>query len=56
MTKMEISKLSSQEKKKIEEAKKNYHKMWEEIKPFIKERKIKQYSTAGEWRISSSEP
>ena len=40
MKKMEISKLSSQEKKKIEEAKKNYQKMWEETKPFIKERKI----------------
>lgn len=55
MKKMEISKLSSQEKKKIEEAKKNYQKMWEEMKPFIKERKIKQYSTTGEWRISSYE-
>ncbi len=55
MKKMEISKLSSQKKKKIEEAKKNYQKMWEEIKPFIKERKIKQYSTTGEWKISSYE-
>lgn len=55
MKKMEISKLSSQEKKNIEEAEKNYRKMWEEIKPFIKERKIKQYSTTGEWKISSYE-
>ena len=55
MKKMEINKLSIQERKKIEEAKKNYQKMWEEIKPFIKERKIKQYSTTGEWETSSSE-
>ncbi len=55
MKKMEISKLSSQKKKKIEEAKKNYQKMWEEIKPFIKERKIKQYSTTGEGKMSSHE-
>ena len=55
MKKMGISKLSSQEKKRIEEAEKSYRKMWEEIKPFIKERKIKQYSTTGEWKISSYE-
>jgi len=55
MEKMEISKLSSIEKKKIDEAKKNYQKMWEKIKPFIKERKFKQYSTTGEWKISSYE-
>lgn len=53
MKKMEISKLSSEEKKKIEEAKKNYHEIWEEIKPFIKERTIKHYSTTGQWRSSS---
>jgi len=55
MKKMEISKLSPKEKNNIEEAEKNYRKMWEEIKPFIKERKIKQYSTTGEWKISSYE-
>ena len=53
--KMEIMKLSSMEKKKIEEAEKSYQKMWEEIKPFIKERKIKQYSTTGEWKFTSYE-
>lgn len=55
MKKIEVSKLSSQEKKKIEEAEKNYQKMWEEIKPFIKKRTIKRYSTTGEWKISSYE-
>lgn len=55
MKKMEIRGESSQMKEKIEEAENDYQKMWEEIKPFIKERKIKQYSTTGEWRISSYE-
>lgn len=55
MKKMEISKLSSLEKKRIGEAKKDYQRMWEEIKPFVKERKIKQYSTIGEWKVSSYE-
>ncbi len=55
MTKKDISELSHQEKKKIEDAEKNYRKMWEEIKPFIRERKRKQYSTTGEWKISSYE-
>lgn len=55
MTKMDISKLPHQEKRKIEGAEKSYRKMWEEIKPFIRERKIKQYSTIGEWKISSCE-
>ena len=55
MKKMEIRGESSQMKEKIEEAEEDYQKMWEEIKPFIKERKIKRYSTTGEWRISSYE-
>jgi len=55
MEKKDISELSHQEKKKIEDAEKNYRKMWEEIKPFIRERKRKQYSTTGEWKISSYE-
>ena len=46
-------KISSQEKKKIEEAKKSYQKMWEEIKPFIKKHEIKHYSTTGQWKIST---
>ena len=51
--KININKISSHEKKKIEQAMKNYQKIWEEIKPFIKERDIKQYSTTGQWKISS---
>lgn len=55
MIKMKVDKLSLHGKKRFEEAKKSYQKMWEEIKPFIKKRKIKQYSTTGEWKISSYE-
>jgi len=55
MKKMKIIKFSLKEKKKIEDAEKSYSKIWEEIKPFIKKRKIKQYSTTGEWKMSSFE-
>ena len=36
------------------EAKENFQKMQEEIAPYIKRRKFKQYSTEGEWRETSS--
>lgn len=36
------------------EAKENFQKMQEEIAPFIKRRKFKEYSTEGEWRETSS--
>ncbi|MCD6474370.1 MAG: hypothetical protein J7K47_05655 [Thermoplasmata archaeon] len=44
------------ERKKLEEARKDYQRIWEEVKPFIKEKKIKEYSTTGEWITSSYEP
>jgi hypothetical protein len=36
-------------KKQLEEAKKDFKKMEDEIAPFIKNRKFKQYSTEGRW-------
>ena len=54
MKKIKTKKTTFKEGKKIEEAQRNYQKMWEEIKPFIKERKITQYSTTGEWKALSS--
>jgi len=48
-----ISKVPPKKTEKIKEAEMDYRKMWEEIKPFIKKRKIKQYSTAGQWKVSS---
>ena len=37
--------------KKIRNAEKNYHKLLEEIKPFIKKRERKEYSTTGKWKV-----
>ena len=49
------SKVPPKKRDKIKEAEMDYHKVWEEIKPFIKKREIKQYSTAGQWKVSSSD-
>ena len=54
MRKINTSKLSLQEKRKIRNAEKDYQKMLEEIKPFTKVRKFKQHSTTGKWKVSSS--
>ena len=40
---------------KIKKAEASYKKMIEEIKPFIKQRKISQYSTAGQWKVLNHE-
>ena len=48
-----IGKVSPEKRDKIKEAERDYRRMWEEIKPFIKKREIKQYSTAGQWKVSS---
>jgi len=55
MKKIAISRLSSKQKRKIKDAERHYRKIWEEVKPFIKRREIKKYSTTGEWKISSHE-
>jgi L-rhamnose mutarotase len=36
--------------KRLEEAKRNFQKIWKRIEPFIKKKKIKSYSTAGKWK------
>jgi len=43
-----------EKKKRLLEAEESLRKMQEEIAPFIKRRKFKEYSTAGEWRETSS--
>lgn len=53
MKETKIDKLSPVKRKGIKEAEKDYRKMLEEIKPFIRKRVIKQYSTAGQWKVSS---
>jgi len=55
MNKIESSnKLIIKKGKCIDEARKNFHKMQKEIASFIKPRKVKQYSTAGEWHETSN--
>lgn len=48
-----LSKVPPKKREKIKEAEMDYRKMWEEVKPFIKKREIKQYSTAGQWMAPS---
>ena len=43
-----------EKQRRILEAKESFLKMQEEITPFIKYRKFKEYSTAGEWCETSS--
>ena len=38
---------------KISRAEKSYKKIKEEISPYIKPKKIKQYSTTGKWNVYS---
>jgi len=53
MKETKISKVSPEKIEKIKEAERDYRKVWEEIKPFIKKREVKRYSTAGQWKVSS---
>ena len=49
------AKISYRGKAKIKKAEASYKKMMAEIKPFIRQRKISQYSTAGQWKVLSHE-
>jgi hypothetical protein len=55
MKKKDVHKLSSAGKRRIRDAEKSYRRMWLEIKPFVKKRKVKEYSTRGQWTASSHE-
>jgi len=44
--------ITHQKKKKFTEAKKNYQRISVKIRPFIRKRKLKKYSTRGEWKTS----
>jgi len=48
------NKLIIKKGKRINEARKNLRKMQKEIAPFIKRRRLKKYSTAGEWHETSN--
>lgn len=55
MKRRKITKFSQIEKREIKDAERSFRKIWDEIKPFIKKREFKQYSTTAEWRASSQE-
>lgn len=48
-------KMNSNYIKKLKKAERNLNKILEEIKPFIKERKIKYCSTNGKWEAITNE-
>ncbi len=47
-------KLTEEKQRRFHAAKKSFQKVQEEVTPFIKHRKFKEYSTEGEWRETSS--
>ncbi len=51
MKKEKKTKYNSIEEDKIKKGEKDYRKILEEIKPFIKESDIKYHSTTGEWEF-----
>lgn len=42
--------ISKEKQKKSEEAEKDFQKIWERVKPFVKKRRAKEYSTTGKWK------
>ncbi len=49
-----IEGLTEKKQRRFREAKKSFQKIEEEIAPFIKHRKAKEYSTDGEWCETST--
>lgn len=49
-----IRKTTEEKKKSFVKAEESFRRMQEEIAPFIKRRKFKEHSTAGEWCETSS--
>jgi len=55
-TKREIVKIPVEKMNRMGKAEEDYRKIWEEIKPFVKKREVRRYSTAGQWKSSSCDP
>ena len=47
--------IPKEKQKKLEEAKKSFQEIWKRVKPFVKKRRVKEYSTTGKWKIFDSE-
>jgi len=56
MTEKRANQLPRAKGTKIKKGEESYRRMWEEVKPFVKKRQRKHYSTRGEWRVSGAEP
>lgn len=50
-----VTRVSSRSRDRINRARLSYEKLWEDVKPFVRKRKITQYSTAGQWKVLSYE-
>jgi hypothetical protein len=50
MTQKKATAPTGTEKGKFQEAERRYREMWAEVKPYVKRRKLKSYSTRGEWK------
>jgi len=42
--------ISKEKKERLEKGKRNFEDIWKRIRPFIKKRRVKEYSTTGKWR------
>lgn len=49
-----IERITKEQEKRMLKAQKSFSKMQEEIAPFIRRRRFKRYSTAGEWCETAS--
>jgi hypothetical protein len=51
----EVEKNIPSGKEKLDAAKEPFDRMMKEIRPFIKKRDIKTYSTSGEWTVTQEQ-
>lgn len=42
--------IPKEKQKRLEEAKRNFQRIWEKVEPFVKKRRVKEYSTTGKWK------
>lgn len=45
---------TAKQRKRLHEAERDFQRLQQEILPYVKRRRIKPYSTAGQWRETSS--
>ena len=55
MKKAKAARPSESDQARLQEAQERYRKLWENVKPYVKRRKLKRHSTKGEWKVSGYE-